>query len=313
MPITKRAIARSARRSFLMAPGDNSVLLRKQAASDADVAVICVEDAVLPQHKVRARNIASHALLTHDYGRKERFVRINSLETEYWLEDIEHFCATAPPTGFTLTKIKTPNDIGLVARVLDNLERRNGIDVGSILISCYIETAEAMRYVYDIAGAHPRMANLHFGAEDYTHSIDAIRTPEQFETLYAMSRIVSAARAAGVEPINVMHTKVHDEAGLRKTSVLSRELGFTGRSCPSPRHISILNEIFSPSESQINYAIKVAEGFRVAKIAGSGVYMVEGGMVDGPMIWKAMRVLQRAGLSEKYRFENDGSPEEAAP
>ena len=288
---------RGRRRSFLMAPADNARLLEKQAASNADAVIVCIEDAVLPQRKAEGRKIASQALSTLNYGDKERFVRINSLDTEFWLDDLEHFCKHSPPTGFIITKVKTPDDIRVVARVLDTLETRNGLERGSILISCYIETAEAMRHVYEIAAAHPRMANMHFGAEDYTHSIDATRTENQHETLYAMSRIVSAARAAGLEPINVMHTVVHDLEGLRASSEYSRQIGFTGRSCPTPRHIDVVNEVFSPSAEQVAYARKVIEGYRKADQAGEGVYMVDDGMIDGPMIWKAMRVLDRAGIA----------------
>ncbi len=287
---------RGRRRSFLMAPADNADLLEKQAQSQADACIICIEDAVLPQRKPQARKIASHALSTLAYGDKERFVRINSLASEYWLDDLEHFCAHSPPTGFILTKVRSAEDIRVAARVLDTLEIRHGIAPGSLLLSCYIETAEAMRYAYEIAAAHPRMANLHFGAEDYTHSIHATRTPQQLETLYAMSRVVSAARAAGLEPINVMHIVVHDLDGLRTSSEYSRQLGFTGRSCPTPRHIPILHEVFSPSASEVEYAGEVLSGYRAAQKAGAGVYMVGDGMVDGPMILKAMRVLDRAGV-----------------
>lgn len=288
--------ARGRRRSFLMAPADNRDLLRKQAATDADACIICIEDAVLPKRKAEGRSIASEALNTFDYGDKERFIRINGLETEFWLDDLEHFCKHSPPTGFIITKVKTAEDIRVVARVLQTLEIRSKLPVGGILLSCYIETAEAMRNVYEIAAAHPRMANLHFGAEDYTHSIDAIRTPGQLETLYAMSRVVSAARAAGVEPINVMHILVHDMEGLRASSEYSKQLGFTGRSCPTPRHIPVLHEVFSPGEKEIANAKEVAAGYREAEKRGAGVYMVGDGMIDGPMIWKAMRVLDRAGI-----------------
>jgi citrate lyase subunit beta/citryl-CoA lyase len=295
-PAAKRP--RGRRRSFLMAPADNADLLGKQAASGADACIICVEDAVLPRRKAEAREIASHALSTLDYGGKERFVRINSLDTEFWLDDLEHFCRVAPPTGFILTKVRRAEDIRCAARVIETLEIRHRLPLGQIMLSCYIETAEAMRDIYEIAAAHPRMANLHFGAEDFTHSIDAIRTPSQLETLYAMSRVVSAARAAGIEPINVMHVVVHDMEGLRETSLFSKQLGFTGRSCPTPRHIPVLHEVFSPSEAEIADARKVIAGYREAEVRGNGVYMVGDNMVDGPMIWKAMRVLDRAGLSE---------------
>lgn len=288
--------ARGRRRSFLMAPADNAKLLEKQAASNADACIICIEDAVLPKRKAEGRVIASQALNTLEYGDKERFIRINSLDTEFWLDDLEHFMREAPPTGFIITKVKTADDIRVVARVIDTLEIRHKLPRGKVLVSCYIETAQALRNVYDIAAAHPRMANMHFGAEDFTHSIDATRTENQHETLYAMSRIVSAARAAGVEPINVMHTVVHDLEGLRKSSEYSRQLGFTGRSCPTPRHIDILHEVFSPSPGQIAYARKVVDGYRAADTEGSGVYMVDDDMIDGPMIWKAMRVLDRAGI-----------------
>lgn len=288
---------RGPRRSFLMAPADNADLLRKQAATQADACIICIEDAVLPKRKPEGRKIASEALSSLDYGAKERFVRINGLETEFWLDDLEYFCQHAPPTGFIMTKVKSAEEIRAVARVLDALEIRHGLPRGKILLSCYIETAEAMREVYRIAAAHPRMANLHFGAEDYTHSIEALRTPSQLETLYAMSRVVSAARASGLEPINVMHIVVHDLEGLRASSEYSRQLGFTGRSCPTPRHIPVLNEVFSPSAEQIEHAKVVVAGYREAEKAGAGVYMVGDGMIDGPMIWKAMRVLDRAGVS----------------
>jgi len=297
MDISTTPRSRGRRRSFLMAPADNAELLRKQAASQADACIICIEDAVLPERKTEGRRIASEALNTHAYGDKERFVRINGLNTEFWLDDLEHFCKHSPPTGFIITKVKGAEDIRVAARVLQTLEIRHKLPLGGILLSCYIETAEAMRDVYEIAAAHPRMANIHFGAEDYTHSIGATRTPQQHETLYAMSRVVSAARAAGVEPINVMHTVVHDLEGLRVSSEYSKQLGFTGRSCPTPRHIPVLHEVFGPAPHEIARARQVLEGYRAAQQRGAGVYMVGDDMIDGPMIWKAMRILDRAGIA----------------
>ncbi|MGE4242863.1 HpcH/HpaI aldolase/citrate lyase family protein [Ramlibacter sp.] len=289
--------ARGRRRSFLMAPADNADLLRKQASSGADACIICIEDAVLPERKAEGRRIAAEALNSHAYGDKERFIRINGPDTEFWLDDLEYFTKHSPPTGFIITKVKTPEDVRVVARVLQTLEIRNNLPVGGILLSAYIETAEAMRNVYEIAAAHPRMANLHFGAEDYTHSIGATRTPQQLETLYAMSRVVSAARASGLEPINVMHIVVHDMEGLRASSEYSKQLGFTGRTCPTPRHIPVLHEVFSPSAEEVAYAKEVVAGYRDAQKRGAGVYMVGDGMIDGPMIWKAMRVLDRADVA----------------
>jgi citrate lyase subunit beta/citryl-CoA lyase len=285
------------RRSFLLAPADNPELLKKQATSAADAVTLCIEDAVLPERKDEARKIASEALRTLDYGGKERFIRMNGLETDFWLDDLEYFCRESPPTGFTVAKVRSAEDIRVVSRVLDHLEHRYKLAEGSIYISCMIETAEAMRDVYRIAAASPRMANIHFGAEDFTHSIDAIRTPEQYEVFYAMSRIVSAARAAGIEPINVMYTAVNDEAGLRRSSILARQFGFTGRSCPTPRHIPVIHEIFSPTPEEVAYAQKIVDGYTGSATEISGVYVIDGKMIDGPMIKKAFRVLERAKKS----------------
>ncbi len=93
-----------------------------------------------------------------------------------------------------------------------------------------------------------------------------------------------------------MHIVVHDMEGLRASSEYSRQLGFTGRSCPTPRHIPVLHEVFSPNAEQVAEAQRVVNGYKEADEKGAGVYMVDDGMIDGPMIWKAMRVLDRAGV-----------------
>ncbi len=283
------------RRSFTMTPGDRADLLEKQAASPSDAVQVCIEDAVVAERKVEARRLTAHAFNTHDYAGKERFIRINGIDSTFWLEDLEYFCEHAPPTGFNIAKVRSAEDIRVVARVLDYLERRFAIAPGSIRISCMIETAEAMREIYRIAAASARMANLHYGIEDFTHSIDAVRTPEQIETIYAASRVVSAARAAGIEPIAYLHTGVNDLDGLRSTSLYLRKFGFTGRTCVSPKHVPIVNEIFSPSEEEVAHARRVVDAHIKAHDEGLGVYVVDGQMTDGPLIKKALRTLRRAG------------------
>jgi citrate lyase subunit beta/citryl-CoA lyase len=169
-----------------------------------------------------------------------------------------------------------------------------------------LETALGIERAFDIASAVERVVALTIGLEDYTADLGVIKTVEGAESLYARSRLVNAARAAGCQPIDSVFGDVGDEVGLRSWATRSRALGFEGMGCVHPRQIRPIHEAFAPSAVEVEKALRVVAAFEEAETKGLGVVSLGSKMIDPPVVKRALRTVQiarRAGLLEE---ESDG-------
>jgi len=157
-----------------------------------------------------------------------------------------------------------------------------------------IETALGVENAYEIASADPRVTAIFLGGEDFTADLRCKRTKGGNEIFYARSRMVVAARAAGVDVYDTPWTDVEDYEGLVEDAKFAKSLGFTGKSSISPRHIPFINEVFSPTEEEIQYAKDVFECIEKAKAEGKGVVSLRGKMIDAPIVARARQVLEAA-------------------
>jgi citrate lyase subunit beta/citryl-CoA lyase len=184
-----------------------------------------------------------------------------------------------------------------VAALLGDLERRGGLEVGKLRILAAIESARGLVNAVAIADAHPRVVGLMFGAEDYALDLGlgARREREAAELIYARSCLVNAAAAANVLSIDGVFPNLEDPDGLLADVRQARRLGFTSKSTFNPRQIDVINQIFSPQPDEIEYARKIAAGFREAEARGDASVAVGGQLVDRPIVLRALRMLETVG------------------
>ena len=145
---------------------------------------------------------------------------------------------------------------------------------------------------FQIAGADERVAAMFLGGEDLTADLRCKRTKEGTEIFYARTRMVCAARACGIDVYDTPFTDVDDIEGLYKDAAFAKGLGFSGKASISPRHVEGINEVFSPTQAEIDYAHEVMETIRIAKEQGKGVVSLRGKMIDAPIVARAQQVIE---------------------
>ena len=281
------------RRSMLFIPGNTPNLLVNANILGADSLIFDLEDAVSPAEKDAARILVRNALATLSFAGTETVVRINSIDTPYWKADL---AAIVPqrPDAILLPKTNSPRDIAACSLYLAELEDKVGLGKNAILLFPLIETARGIENALAIGEASDRIKGLILGGEDLSADLQAVRSKEGQELAYARSRIVSCARACGLDAIDTVFTDVNDDEGIYRDSFLAKSLGFSGKLSISPRHIATINRVFSPDREEIAHAYAVREAIRKAKEEGRGVIALHGKMIDAPVAARAERIIQAA-------------------
>jgi len=190
--------------------------------------------------------------------------------------------------------VTQPADVAETAAQITALEKQRGLEIGRIRILAAVESARGIMNAVSIADSDPRVIGLMFGAEDYALDLGlgARREKEAAELLFARSQIVNAAAAANVLSIDGVFPNLNDELGLEADVRQARRLGFTSKSTFNPRQIDVINSIFSPQPDEIEYARKIAAGFREAEARGDASVAVGGQLVDKPILLRALRILE---------------------
>ena len=281
------------RRSMLFLPGNTPNMLINGNCLGADAVIFDLEDAVAPAEKDAARNLVRNTLRYMDFSGCERIVRINCVDTEYWQEDLE---AVVPwkPELILLPKAGCAGDVRKADAYMTALEEKLGMEKNSVGLMPLIETAMGVENAFSIAACTKRVKALFLGAEDLTADLQCRRTKEGQEILYARTRLVVAARAAGVDVYDTPFTDVNDDEGIWTDAELARGLGFTGKASISPRHVEVINQVFSPSRKEIDYAYEVMEAITQAKKLGKGAVSLHGKMIDAPIVARAERTIAMA-------------------
>jgi citrate lyase subunit beta/citryl-CoA lyase len=284
----------------------------KALASSADAVFLDLEDAVVPDEKAGARKKVVQALKELDWRGRPTLYRANALDTPYFYRDVIEVVEEAGDRldAIMIPKVQRPEDLHVAATLLTQLERAVGLDLGEIKIEAQIESAQGLVNVDDIVHATGRLTALHFGPGDFAASLRmpyrSIGTMDEWDEAYpghrfhyAMQRIVVAARAAGLRAVDGPAADYRDEEGLRESCLIARSLGFDGKWCIHPAQIEVVNEVFSPTEREIEWAKKVVKAYEEASAAGSGAISVDGQMVDAASIKMAQNTLDLTRASEK--------------
>ena len=277
---------------MLFMPGNNAGMLLNADALGADSIILDLEDAVSPAEKDSARILVRNALKYLNYSNCEIIIRINSIDTDYWKSDLEEIIPLMPHMIMP-PKISCAKDVQIVADYIKEVEEKHNIKKSTHIIPL-IETALGVENAFEIAKSSDRVKAIFLGAEDLTADLRCKRTKKGDEIFYSRGRLVTAARAANIDAYDTPFTDVEDEEGLEQDALFAKSLGFTGKAAISPRHVMIINEVFSPTIEEIEYAKEVMDIIRVAKEQGKGAISLRGKMIDAPIVARAMQTLKMA-------------------
>lgn len=282
------------RRTMLFMPGNNPGMLQTAPVFGSDAVIFDLEDAVALTEKDAARVLISEALKTNKYDTVEVVVRINPLSTPYAEKDID-VIARLKPDAILLPKA-CPEDIKVLDEKLTAIEKEMGFEAGSIKIHPLVETTYGVETVYETIKASPRVISVLLGGEDLAADLGVKRTKASDELFYARTKVVNACKACKVDAIDTPFTDTNDYEGLMADSLKAKMLGFTGKLAINPRQIDTIHEAYSPSQAEINHALRVMAAKEEAEKEGLGVFSLDGKMVDLPIINRAIHTLDIARL-----------------
>ena len=281
------------RRSMLFLPGNNPNMLINGNCLGSDAVIFDLEDAVSPAEKDAARILVRNTMRYMDFRGCEIIVRINSIDTPYWKADLDAIMPYQPGL-ILLPKTGTADDARQADAYMTQVEEKLGLPRNTVGLMPLIETAMGVENAFAIASSSSRVKALFLGAEDLTADLQCKRTKEGREIEYARTRLVVAARAAGVDVYDTPFTDVNDDEGIVVDATLAKALGFTGKASISPRHVKAINEVFSPSMKDIEYAYEVMEAIRIGKEQGKGAVALRGKMIDAPIVARAQQTIDAA-------------------
>ena len=281
------------RRSMLFLPGNNPNMLINGNCLGSDAVIFDLEDAVSPAEKDAARILVRNTMRYMDFRGCEIIVRINSIDTAYWQADIDAILPYKPQL-ILLPKTGSAADVLVADAYMSEVEEKLGLEKNTVGLMPLIETAMGVENAYAIASASSRVRALFLGAEDLTADLQCKRTKEGREIEYARTRLVVAARAAGVDVYDTPFTDVNDDEGIWTDAQLAKALGFTGKASISPRHVEVINQVFSPTHKEVDYAYEVMDAIALAKEQGKGAIALHGKMIDAPIVARAQRTIDMA-------------------
>lgn len=290
----------SALRSLLFVPGNKNNMLDKALGFSPDAFVPDMEDSVPTAEKENARNTIAGYLPKLADSNVPIIPRVNSFDTAWAADDL---AAVVGPHiyGISIGKIDEPEDIDEISQLIGELERDAGLDEGQIKMIPWIESAKAIMHCYDICRASPRLVAVAFGGEDFTHDMGIERLEDESEVAFARNQLCIAARAAGILALDTPYFRFKDEDGLRTNSSEAKQCGFKGKFAIHPAQIDAINETFSPSTKEIEYARRVVQAFEEAERSGSGSTSLEGKVIDVPVVKRARALLELAGENDSGR------------
>lgn len=295
---------RRPRRCQLAVPGSSDKMMAKAAAMDVDHIFLDLEDAVAPAAKIPARAQIVTALNTLDFGRSIRCVRINDLDTHYAYEDIITVVEGAGENLDTILvpKVRSGCDVRFVDRLLTQIETKLGM-TRKIGIEVLIEEAEAIMRVEDIACASPRLEALIFGMGDYSASQGIDPTAISGDSgypgdiwHYARYKMIIAARSHGIDAVDGPFVNFRDPEWFRVECRRAKQLGAVGKWAIHPSQIEIAQEVFSPTQAQVDRAFKAVAAYRAAQAQGVGAIQVDGELVDVATVRLVQRVIDQARM-----------------
>ncbi len=262
------------RRSVLYLPGSNARALEKARDLPADGLILDLEDAVAPEAKESARQMVAEAVRARTFGHREVVVRVNGLDTTWGHDDVLAL-AKAGADAILFPKIQSPADVRAAVAALD----RAGAPA-SLPVWIMAETPRCILHVDAIAGSSHRLACIVAGTSDLTRELRARHTASRDSVYSALSLIVLAARAHGLDVLDGVHLDLNDETGFAFTCEQGRNMGFDGKTLIHPKQIETANGAFAPSATELALAQKVVTAWKEARAAGKGICVVDNRLIE---------------------------------
>ncbi|MFH1351391.1 MAG: CoA ester lyase [Pseudomonadota bacterium] len=281
-------------RTFMYVPGIQERMLAKAHTSGADALVLDLEDSVPFAEKNKAREMVSRA--AKDLNQKTSsslFVRINGTQTEQCVDDIMGMDFSGL-MGISVPKVESPGQLAMVDGLLTGVERKQGLEAGTLVVIVNIETAMGLVQSYEILKSSDRIVAVAFGGEDFALDLDLIRTEGAGELAYPRQMVAIAARAAGVQAIDMVYPNINDESGLTANTQAGRRMGYRSKQVIHPKQVPVVNKLLAPTDEELAQAQAIVHAFKEAERSGRGAVALDGKMVDRPVYERAERLLSLA-------------------
>ncbi len=276
------------RRSVLYMPGSKSRALEKARSLPADGLILDLEDAVGLAEKETARALVAEAVRQRGYGKREVVVRINGLDTQWGDADLE-MAALAGPDAILVPKVESAGTVQKVAARMATFGAPECTQIWAMM-----ETPLAMLKAPEIADASPRLTCMVMGTNDLVKELHAEHTETRTPVVAALGLCVLAARAYNLSILDGVYNVIQDTERLRGSCVQGRQMGFDGKTLIHPAQIAVTNEVFGPSQAELDLARRYVAGFAEAEAQGKGVAVVDGQLVENLHVENARRLLAQA-------------------
>ena len=282
-------------RSVIFTPGNNEDLVVKARNLTADVIALDVEDSVPPLEKERALEVVTKNIPLVAESGGDVYVRVNAWDTGLLKRDLESIVQPGL-TGIVIPKTETPDDVIRADRLLIELEKNRGMEVGTVQLQLLIETARGVIFAYECGMASSRVNSLVFGAVDYTRDMRVKLSTTGEEVMHARSAVAVAARAARIVAIDPPWPAFSDTEGFAAHSRVGAQLGYEGRMLIHPNQIGPSEEIYAPAPEAVEYAREVVAMFRAAIAEGKASVALRGSMIDWAVYRAEADVLAKVDL-----------------
>ncbi len=283
------------RRSRLYLPGNEPKFYPNAGLHQPDGIILDLEDSVALTEKDAAQLLVRNALRAINFYGAERMVRINQLPKG--LEDLK-FVVPHNVHVILIPKCENGEQVKNVEREVEFIKEEFGVK-NEVYFMPIIESALGVEHAYEIASASKFNCALAVGLEDYTADIGTARTNEGKESYVARSKVINAAKAAGIQAIDTVFSDVNDMEALRKSVLEAKGLGFEGKGCIHPRQVKVVHEALAPTEAEIEKSQKIVLAFEEAEAKGLGVVSLGSKMIDAPVVKRAHHVIDLALLNKQ--------------
>jgi citrate lyase subunit beta / citryl-CoA lyase len=266
------------RRSLLFMPGSNARALEKARNLPADGLILDLEDSVAPDAKALARDQIAQAIAAKGYGKRELLIRVNGLDSPWWIDDIA-MAGRARPDGILVPKVSSVEDLNAVGDRLSAV----GADA-SIRVWAMIETARAVLHAEELAAAsrdpRTRLAGFVFGPNDISRETRIRMAPGRAAMVPMITHCILATRAHGLEILDGPYSDLGNTDGFGQECAQGRDLGFDGKTLIHPGQIEACNAIFTPPAEEVAHARKIIAAFDQPENASRGAIRLDGQMVE---------------------------------
>jgi citrate lyase subunit beta/citryl-CoA lyase len=283
---------------MLYIPGNNPAMIQQGGIYGADGVLLDLEDSIAPAEKDSARILLKYTIPLVNFYNAEVAVRVNHLDTPFGYDDLQEI-VPIQPDGLRLPKIESADDVLRVVQLVEKIEDAHSLPHDKLTFQAMIETSLGVENAFRIAHASPRLSAITIGGQDLAADMGIVLEKGSRGIDYASKRVIMAAKAAKIDVMDTVFVDIEDSEGLWEATRYAKEIGFTGKAAINPRQIETINDVFTPTEPEIEKAIDIVAAYNRHKAAGIGVFALHGKMVDVPVVTRALHVLELADIDSE--------------